>query len=431
MSFPFTNTHMHVFNSACAPDRFLMIVPNSFMRKHPITIKNILDTRPGRWVIQGLFKMASKNSQKKFDRYLAFLEVGTNATQQQVFDTAFQVAKQYDPSARIVGLTLNMDFMDNQSSKHMVSYETQLEQVKAIKRFYPTNFFPFLGIDPRHKSGVDLVNWAKPYFESGVATNQGQVFPYFSGIKLYPALGFFPFDPQLEELYAYAEQNNIPVMTHCTRSGSQYIGNQIESLIPKNPLAIKFSDSARATYATWQKEINDRIDRYYAGPAGKGSWIKNDDNGNNDYACDLFGHPQNYIPLLEKFPNLRICLAHMGGSNEIDPNPNADLKLIQSEKADGKNWFTEIRSMMQVYPNMYTDISYTLSDLDKQPQLDGITNFLKTGNLAERVLFGTDFFMTEQEKDETDLYAGAKIVLAQWLDQIARDNPKKYLMQPL
>lgn len=438
MSLPFTNTHMHVFNSACAPDRFLMIVPIPFLRKHPKTIKNLIDTKAGRWIItrlHGLLPRDGKMSKQKLGRYLAFLEVGTDATQQMVFEKALQAAKQTDPSPRIVGLTLNMDFMDNEPSEHMISYETQLEQVKAIKRYYPTSFFPFLGIDPRYKAGAELVSWARPYFESGVVTDQGVVYPYFSGIKLYPALGFFPFDPRLEELYKYAEQNSIPVMTHCTRSGSQYIGNNIESLIPKYPAVIQPAQPVKQPYVNWQKEINERINRYYSGPAGKGSWIKNSDIGENDLACDLFGHPQNYVPLLEKFPKLRICLAHMGGSDEMQiPPRGSQLELIQT-KADGWNWFQKIKEMMQVYPNMYTDISYTLSDLDQPLRLQAIKDFLATGednqSLAKRVLFGTDFFMTEQEREEDDLYKLAISNLNEWLDAISKTNPQNYLLQPI
>ena len=212
MALPFTNIHTHVFNSQCAPDRFLRILPVPIVRKAPRLIKGIIDSRPGRWIIHGLFKKwysKSPDKRSEVDKYVAFLDVGTDATQLEVFQKAFEAGNSFDATIRIVGLTMNMDYMDSEPSKNQISFETQLEEIKAIKRYYPTHFFPFLGIDPRHKAGRELVNWAKPYFESGVVTPDVKVYPYFSGIKLYPALGFFPFDPRLEELYRYADRKSV------------------------------------------------------------------------------------------------------------------------------------------------------------------------------------------------------------------------------
>ncbi|HEY8937691.1 MAG TPA: amidohydrolase family protein, partial [Cyclobacteriaceae bacterium] len=349
MNLPFTNVHIHVFNSACAPDRFLRILPMNFVRRIPGPIKSAIDTKVGRVIVHGLFKFFSSkwfshetgNKRSEVDKYISFLDVGTDATQLEVFQTALAVGKTFDPQIRIVGLTMNMDYMDSQPSKRQISFETQLAQVKDIKRYYPTNFFPFLGVDPRQGSGMDLVRWARPYFESGVVTKEGKVFPYFSGVKLYPALGFFPFDPRLEELYRYAEENHLPVMTHCTRVGSQYIGDHIESLIPDDPAMIDVAGNAAIDAA--RTSIIQRI-KDYKDPSKK--WIKNSAIGDNDLACDLFGHPENYIPLLEKFSNLKLCLAHMGGSSEVTNSMDKKSKLDQIRKVDPDSWFEHIKSMM-------------------------------------------------------------------------------------
>jgi len=440
MSLPFTNAHIHIFNSDCAPDRFLRILPVPLVRRAPGIIKGIIDSKIGRGIIHGMFKAwYGKASDKRgeVDKYVAFLDAGTDATQLEVFQTALAAGKTFDPAIRIVGLTLNMDHMDSQPSKRQISFITQLDEIKDIKRYYPTNFFPFLGIDPRQAGGLDLVKWAKPYFESGVATNEGKVFPYFSGIKLYPALGFFPFDPRLEELYRYAEENHLPVMTHCTRVGSQYIGDQIESLIPDQPAMIDMAGNP--AIATAKTSIEKRI-KDYKDPSRQ--WIKNSKIGDNDLACDLFGHPENYIPILEKFPNLRLCLAHMGGSNEVIKSMDSKSKLDQIRKVDQLSWFEHIQNMMRKYPNLYTDVSYTLSDFyDTNGKVFTSTfAFLNTpvdpadptkGKFGDRVLFGTDFFMTEQERREPELYATTKANLSTWWDILGRVNTQKYLMQPI
>lgn len=436
MSLPFTNIHTHVFNSECAPDRFLRILPIPMVRKAPRIIKGVIDSKLGRGIIHGLFKVwygKESDKRKAVDKYIAFLDVGTEVSQMEVFRTALEAGSTFDPAVRIVGLTMNMDFMDSQSSKKQISFVTQLEEIKKIKRYYPSTFFPFLGIDPRHKAGTDLVNFAKPYFESGAVNPEGKVYPYFCGIKLYPALGFFPFDPRLEELYEYAQQHQLPVMTHCTRVGSQYIGNQIESLIPDSPPMMDIPGDA--DIVTVKTSIESRIKAYK-----ERGWIKNSKNGKNDLACDLFGHPENYIPVLKKFPGLKLCMAHMGGSNEIRKSMKDELADIR--QVDRDSWFEHIERMMKNYANLYTDISYTLSDFkDKDSDVFKATlTFLDTlvdpnspakGKLGDRVLFGTDFFMTEQEKREPELYAITKENLAGWWDAIGKHNTQKFLMQPL
>ncbi|HEY8935319.1 MAG TPA: hypothetical protein VIM65_08865, partial [Cyclobacteriaceae bacterium] len=140
--------------------------------------------------------------------------------------------------------------------------------------------------------------------------------------------------------------------------------------------------------------------------------------------------------------NLKLCLAHMGGSSEVTNSMDKKSKLDQIRKVDPDSWFEHIKSMMTKYPNLYTDVSYTLSDFadSKSEVLAKTIDFLNTavdsadaskGKLGDRVLFGTDFFMTEQERRETELYANTKTKLKDWWDIIGRQNTQKYLMQPL
>jgi len=136
------------------------------------------------------------------------------------------------------------------------------------------------------------------------------------------------------------------------------------------------------------------------------------------------------------FPNLKLCLAHMGGSNEVTRATSDDLEEIR--KLDPTSWFKHIEAMMKKYPNLYTDVSYTLSDFDSSDSqvLKNVLAFMDTlddsgKRLGERVLFGTDFFMTEQEKREPELYDCTKKNLADWWDIIGRVNTQKFLMQPI
>lgn len=78
------------------------------------------------------------------------------------------------------------------------------------------------------------------------------------------------------------------------------------------------------------------------------------------------------------------------------------------------------------YKNIYTDISYTLYKADS---LDAIIKWYdQTPAMQQRVLYGTDYYMTEQEMPEKDLLANAIEKLGPVkMDQIARVNPHAYL----
>ncbi len=421
----FTNTHIHIFTDKCVSKNFLRVIPQKLVRKLAPQILKMIDTSFGRLTIKLLAKAGrNKNAKNRTmtDKTISFLNIALQATQEEVLEIEFETARQYDASARIVALTMNMDYMDD--IKPAMLFETQLLDVKNIKTHNPKTFLPFLGVDPRHKTGEDAVAWAKNFFEKGVQAGT-DFLPYFSGIKLYPALGFFPFDPKLDELYDYAQKNAIPVLTHCTRVGNQYIGSNIESLIPKD-INLLLPDTGNPNTDSRKKNIQSRITQYY-----EKNWIKNNKTGNNDYACDLFGHPENYIPLLEKFPDLKICLAHIGGSNEIYCNP-VSKELTEVRSVDPYTWYERILEMMKVYPNLYTDISYTLSSLDDEFVCKKIIDLFEATDLQhlklyKRVLFGTDFFMTEQEMREVELYALAKEKLATYWYDLTVTNPVRFL----
>jgi len=100
---------------------------------------------------------------------------------------------------------------------------------------------------------------------------------------------------------------------------------------------------------------------------------------------------------------------------------------------EGELWVDIIARMMRQYPQLYTDVSYSVSDFDKEAIVRKLIAFLGDPSdedaLGRRVLFGTDFFMTEQEKQEVDLY---RLMLGNerlkpWLAFMTRENPANYL----
>lgn len=445
MSKPITNVHIHVFDARCAPERFFLVLPLWIVRKFARPLKSFLMSKVGLALIRQWAVFASTIHDKgKIARYIAFTKIGSEANQDEIFKIALSAGQVYDKKVRLIGLTLNMDHMDSEKSSpsNFKNYVTQLEEIKNIKRYNPEQFFPFLSVDPRQFTPGKLSTWVKDQMTKGF-DHKGQLYRYFYGLKIYPALGFFPFDPALEKVYAFAEQHGIPVMTHCTRGGSQYIGNNIQGLIAHKP-AMMLPTVVSPDLKKHIEEIHQRIADYYAQ-----GWIKNDNMGNNDRACDLFTHPQNYIPVLEKFPKLKICIAHMGGEGEFYETTELAKKgekdntkipgfedLLEIRTKDGKRWLEWIQEMMQQYPSLYTDISYTVSYFDHKAKriVDRLANFAEVVDnsgqqLGQRILFGTDFFMTEQEKKEGDLYGlmMRSDGLKKWVDGFCRDNVEGFV----
>ena len=439
MLVPLTNNHIHVFDSECAPKNFLRIIDVDFVRKHSAKIKWLLDNKRSRSLIsktESVIKKKEPEKRKKFAKYISFLNIATQKSQLIIFRDALKVATTYDPQAHLLAMTLDMDFMDDHNPPDK-NYCTQLIEVKQIKRYYPDNFFPFISIDPRARSGETLLRWVRNFFEFGLQSkSSGKTYPFFSGIKMYPALGFFPFDPRLDKIYDYAEKNGIPITLHCTRVGSLYIGKNIEGLIPLKPKMImpKEGEKTFSKAKVAQNEIYERIKRY----TEKG-WIKNSKIGKNDLACDLFSHPQNYVPIMLKFPKLKICLAHMGGEYEIEFMNSADRKNGKPRDhrkeiwdLDGYNWAELIRDLMKEYSSLYTDISFSVSDLDNPKIANNFNEWLDAigengKELGNRILFGTDYYMTEMVNRESELYKLANEKLEKWFDRITRDNSKEFL----
>lgn len=194
----------------------------------------------------------------------------------------------------------------------------------------------------------------------------------FKGIKLYPPLGYSPKHPNLLPVYEYAQSKGIPVMVHCSKGG-----------------------------------------------------VRNKKLSAEDAAH--LADPDDYIEILEKFPRLRICLGHCGG--------DADWQRYLNDPWDetsphiNKSWLAKIMEFIRSgkYPNLYADVSYTIFKFKDHSQL--LKVLLQDPRVKERILFGSDFYMAEQEKfSERQLAISLRATLGEDLfTQIVETNPKNYL----
>jgi predicted TIM-barrel fold metal-dependent hydrolase len=134
--------------------------------------------------------------------------------------------------------------------------------------------------------------------------------------------------------------------------------------------------------------------------------------------------------VLKEFPTVNFCLGHFGGAEEWERHETP-------RTGPDASWLTVITDMMRSgeYPNLYTDVSYTLFVEMPAYRPFNYFNFLKVllSNDATRahVLFGTDYYMVEREKvSEKEVSIGLRAHVGdEWYFQIAHDNPMKYLYE--
>lgn len=364
------NCHAHIFTIDHVPDKFL-----------PVSISWLMRNGLMNPLIGALSSLIPFSTKDLLDRYANFVKQGKQASQQKVFD---DLAEYYPKDTSFVILSMDMDKMGAGNPK-----KPYLEQIKELAELkanpaYKDRIIPFVFADARRLNVLDLV---KDCIE-----NKG-----FGGIKLYPSLGYYPFDDRLYGVYEYAVKYNLPIMTHTNKGGVYYRGELgDEHLKP------------------WK--LNRELKK----------------TKHKDFAQN-FANPANYEIVLKDFPTLKLCFGHFGGDDEwkayIDARTKDDAK---------KTWYYQIKELIAnpQYPNLFTDISYTISVIGKNKDVDTIdTKLLDVLYLAfqeervkEKILFGSDFYMANIEGNERKFSVRLRRELGEDLfSQIAEINPQKYL----
>ena len=212
--------------------------------------------------------------------------------------------------------------------------------------------------------------------------------PYFSGIKIYPALGYDPFDFRLWPVYDICERYSIPVLTHC--------GGGI----------ISTDDLCFEVYVGESKET-----------------IKAD---NRKGIAEILNNPERWIPVLEKFPKLRLDFGHFGGYDTwASGEPLTDGTDTQHRKEC-------IFGLMNKYENVYADFSYNFVE---DYLSENLVKVLATNKkVRERTLFGTDYWMVTPDSNMKDkqeeFIARLKNASQDSFDLVKMlliDNPTRYL----
>ena len=383
------NVHTHIFTMQNAPKDFLHLYLPGFAAN---LVDNVTSTQAGSNLVQGLLRLAGNGGRK----YASFLSVGKSAHPKYVFN---ELLSAYDnDDVKIVALTLYMERLGAGSSES--GYEGQLEQVLEVLRMHDTKLLPFLGVDPRWKgNGVELCATVQNYFNTPVKVNEMKSVNPFYGLKFYPSTGFYFFDERLKETLTWAAAHGVPLLTHCSYLGGIYNNDRDYLLSHVSAFNVYTGKNhpAPAAHHKLEKKIFRRM-------------IGVQKSKNNLYYSSYFLEPESYRSVLTYFRDvvktpLKLCFAHFGSDEHmVLQGGNENLKENLFGVLPRENWAKQIQNLMLEFDTVYTDISYSLTNKKTH---DFIFNELNK-SYGNRILFGTDYYMTEREGKERDTYNAFK-----------------------
>ncbi|HTL80561.1 MAG TPA: amidohydrolase family protein [Bacteroidia bacterium] len=363
------NAHTHIFTAQYVPNNVVGLPIMNFLAQYPVAQK----------VAKVAKLLTFGRVNRSYERVAKFAEIGLGKSQEVIFEQLHDYYKGWG-DVRFVILPMDMEQMG--AGQPASNYYSQLDEIIRLraKGNYANIILPFLFVDPRRPeftNGKVLLEWVKPYFEK-----YG-----FIGIKMYPALGYYPFDEKLDELYAWAQETQVPILYHCIDGVIHYRGS-LSGIQPPR-FSSKFHNLKETDPAKYQ-------------------WN--------------FTEPDNYHHVLKMFPKLKINLAHYGGEDKIVPKAR---------------WYTTIRELVAGDNNVYTDVSFSLNDPRIFSTIHGDVNDAANKNLGEKILFGTDFYVVEKNKDEAYLRDELRSALDRMdksagiaissFDRMASVNPTRFL----
>ena len=417
MGFSFFNAHTHIFTLKHVPDEFAkgyfsilgMTVSLSWLRKIGAL----------QWLIKSVQNFTGNTDKIEMaERMINLVKHGGGAdSHEKTQEDIFREMKGYYPKGTgFIVLPMDMEYMD--AGKVPESYMKQIEQLEELKNKeeFKNILFPFIFADARRiREKPEYLEVMKSKLKSAK----------FSGVKMYPALGYWPTDLTMKPVYDFCLQYDVPIMTHCVAGVVHYRGKK------------EFHQHPVATHISLEGEKAKDFCVHFSNPLNFHFLME------PSIVSKHWNLPESS---LESYRNLKVCLAHFGGSEEwkkylqLPWNParddqgdsmypsletkNWNYSLQNPEKY--YSWFSTIKDMIHKYPNLYSDISFMLYDKDIWPLLKLL---LETDEkLRKRILFGTDFYVVAQKGSERELSIGVREFIGDVLfEQIASTNVKEYL----
>ena len=238
-----------------------------------------------------------------------------------------------------VGMTMNFDhagFGPDFSPEYQYGkqYEAALDLAKNNRGY----FIPALSIDPRDEH---MMERAERHLALG-----------FRVFKIYPSLGFTVYDKKLmDKFYPWVIEHGGSIITHSGTGGFGTIQKRIE---------------------VYDEQGERQMMQF------KSFW-----HPKRPELKPWFNHPKNWRKVYAVYPQLRVNQAHFGGPGDIADFVHKRAKLDNC--TEEIVWQCENPK----YSNKYSDISYTLYDLETNKRIREHI-FKDHPIMRERLMFGTD-----------------------------------------
>jgi predicted TIM-barrel fold metal-dependent hydrolase len=257
------------------------------------------------------------------------------------------------------------------------SFKKQLLEVERLREKYPGKVLPFLAADPRRFNIVGMVK-----------KNVSKAGPYY-GVKVYTPNGYSPTDPDMLKIYEYCSAKNLPVTAHCSHVGFA----SFENTIKINGL---INDPEKGLIELKKENYSFSI------PFLGKDWVEE--------RASVLNDPIIWEEVLERFPNLKLNLAHFGKWDK------------------GNIWQEKIFNMMNKYPNLYTDLS-CYAEIEVLDEFKERYWKRASDSVRKRIMYGSDYYLnlvfTDSFKEYLENFK--KVFSPEEFNQISMINPRRFL----
>ena len=371
---------------------------------------------------------------------------------------------QYPPGTGFVVLPMDMKYMEAGNLAAKGDFYKQMKELAELKqdKDYKDILYPFVFIDPRRIREQSA--FFRYRFQDGrVSLEDCFIREYmeshrFSGFKIYPALGYYPFEEELLPLWKYAADRGLPITTHCIRGTIYYRGRKKREW-DEHPVFEEPTPGGGLAPLLLPQRRNEEFQLNFTHPMNYLCLLEEPllrklvGKARDNRIRELFGYNGPDAPLDHNLSQLKICFGHFGGEDQwnrylefdrynyslqLIRNPDRGIDFLYNRQGvyspskleqvwKYADWYSIICSMMLQYPNVYADISYILYDEAVFPLLKQTLQPEKD-KLRRRVLFGTDFYVVRNHKSDKQIVTDT---LAELDDEefglIARQNPREFL----
>lgn len=357
------DVHCHLFNRDYIPDNYFHLRLPWLMKRH--VLRRLIR------ILQGRKKDDDTWTQHATD----FMDM---ASKERLVDVAAELVGQTDDD--FVMCPLMMDMTQAFGKTNVYDMHHQLDAMREARNAFPDRLLPFVALDPNNPD-------MDPIFQKAFSKEYG-----FFGVKIYPLLGYLPNHPRLMEVFEQCEALGIPVTTHCGGNSTRALANTFE--LPY-----------RRYDANGQK-VDDFLSVTFRNETEKGLF---------------FNDPARWIPVLERFPKLRLNLAHFGGDDS--------WKRFSAKEPN--TWVHRIVSLMEDYEHVYADVSFILHLCEKRNIgfLETLEELLIEKELVRnRTLFGSDFYMVLIHEKLPLVSQNFLLRLNdELIHRLTRENPRRFL----